>query len=78
MIDSNAKRQATQAIREARKIDDALTEQGGRTITVPVLNTPEFWAGVNLLLQGEYLEVMNTFSALDPSGPAYITLRRKS
>ena len=77
MIDSNAKRQATQAVREARQIDDALTEKGGHTITVPVLNTPEFWAGINLLLQGEYVVHMNTFSAFDPDGVAYITLRRR-
>ena len=70
MIDSNAKRQATQAIREARKIDDALTEQGVHTITIQAPNTPEFWAGIHLLLQGEY----TLFTA---SEPGYIILRRK-
>jgi len=70
MIDKNAKNKATQAVREARKIDDALTEQGVSTITIQAPNTPEFWAGINLLLQGEY----TLFTA---SEPGYITLQRR-
>ena len=70
MIDKNAKDKATQAVREARKIDDALTEQGVHTITIQAPNTPEFWAGIHLLLQGEY----TLFTA---SEPGYITLHRR-
>ncbi len=70
MVDRNAKDKATQAVREARQIDDALTKQGGNTITIQAPNTPEFWAGIHLLLQGEY----TLFTA---SEPGYITLQRR-
>ncbi len=70
MIDKNAKNKATQAVREARKIDDALTEQGGHTITIQAADTPEFWAGIQLLLQREY----TLFIAKEPG---HITLQRR-
>lgn len=76
MIDRNAKDKATQAIREARKIDDALTEQGGRTITVQIDNTPEFWAGIELLLQGEYRAIRAGTGAHAPAAGHIILQRR--
>tara|TARA_R100001594_G_scaffold84532_1_gene119054 strand:+ start:896 stop:1135 length:240 start_codon:yes stop_codon:yes gene_type:complete len=77
MIDKNAKDKATQAIREARKIDDALTEQGGRTITVQIDNTPEFWAGIELLIQGEYTAIRVRNASDIETNPGYITLHRR-
>jgi hypothetical protein len=70
MINHNAKRKAGQAIQEARAIDDALREQGGNTITVEVIDTPEFWAGINLLTLGEY-------KLLPSTTPTTVTLERK-
>lgn len=70
MINTNAKRKAGQAIQEARNIDDALREQGGSTITVEVIDTPEFWAGINLLTLGEY-------KLLPSTTPNTVTLERK-
>ena len=70
-IDDDKKDSATQAIREAREIDDALTERGYwcKAIKVPIKRTPEFWAGIQLLLGGEYL--------ITETGEGYLILSRK-
>ncbi len=70
MINHNAKFKKSQAIREARNIDDALREKGGNIITVEVIDTPEFWAGINLLTLGEY-------KLLPATTPNTVTLERK-
>lgn len=54
VINNDAKKKATDAIQHARKIDEDFKEMGVERITIEVIDTPEFWAGVNLLTTGEY------------------------
>lgn len=70
MINRNLNHRAGEAIREARTIDNELTHKGGTTIVVQVVDSPEFWAGINLLCAGEY-------KLLPSSNPTTITLERK-
>tara|TARA_Y100000310_G_C20600638_1_gene772832 strand:+ start:264 stop:539 length:276 start_codon:yes stop_codon:yes gene_type:complete len=91
MIDEKAKDKATQAIREARRIDNHFTyaeglhkRTGGKgraILTLRIVDTPEFWAGINLLLQGEYKQLPNPDKApwLESATyqAQYITLQRR-
>lgn len=60
MIDHDANKRASNAIDEARKISDLHDEKGGDRITVPVIDTTEFWAGISLLTVGEYKLIPQT------------------
>ncbi len=68
MIDRKATHKASTAVRIARDIED---ESKGKVVTVPVMDSEEFWAGVQLLLQGEWEQVPQR-------DPTVVKLRRKS
>tara|TARA_R100000951_G_scaffold26533_2_gene22450 strand:+ start:314 stop:520 length:207 start_codon:yes stop_codon:yes gene_type:complete len=67
MIDRKAAQKANTAVRIARDIE---SESKGKVVTVPVMESPEFWAGVQLLLQGEW-------EMVPQRDPTVVKLRRK-
>jgi len=57
MIDIKAKQKATNAIRIARDISDEAQEEGKKRMEITVMDSEEFWAGINLLLTGEWKQL---------------------
>ncbi len=67
MIDRKAVSMASTAVRIARDIE---RESKGKVVTIPVMESPEFWAGIQLLLQGEW-------EMVPQRDPTVVKLRRK-
>jgi len=57
MIDKKAQQKATSAVRIARDISDEARISRKDKLTIPVMDSEEFWAGINLLLTGEWKQL---------------------
>ena len=69
MIDKRAQQKATSAVRIARDISDESQHSGKKRLEIPVMEGPEFWAGIGLLLSGEW-------KRLHSDDPTVIVLER--